>query len=150
MFDENSEPAFIEDEENTEPEAPAENQEKSKIKKPYSNIACELNEEDLNSKGVQKLILSEISRLENENAELDEFKDKYYSSEKECAINKVLLSKSSSGEILYSVALSVASALLGLSVSIEKISIASVIIVFAFALLLFAIIAKIKGIRNES
>lgn len=57
-------------------------------RKAFSKLAVELSDEDLKSQGVQKLLLAEISRLENAAVHADNYREKFNESDKECAVSK--------------------------------------------------------------
>jgi hypothetical protein len=83
--------------------------------KPYSKIRRELSDDDLGNSAVQKLILSEIDRLEIEVIKLELYKDKFHESDKQGAILSEKLKYSNSHEILYSFCLAVGSAIMSLA-----------------------------------
>lgn len=136
--------------ESEEAEVVAEVQGSPKIRKPYSRLAIELNEDDLESKGVRKLLVAEISRLEAENAELSNFRDEFHTKDKECARFVVRLRKNTMVEILYTLAIAVGSALLGLTQSADNSDTNTILTVFAISLFVFALLAKWKGDKDES
>ena len=121
-----------------------------KIRRPFSKLAVELDENDLESKGVQKLLLAEISRLEAENAELGSFRDDFHARDKDCAKFGVRLQKNTMMEILYTIAVAVGAALLGLSQSVSGFGPTAILIISAICLLVFALLAKWKGGKDES
>ncbi len=84
----------------------------------FSQLRRELSDEDLNSPGTQRLILNELDKYEECSKQLEEYKGKYYNSDKERAVLEVQLSSNRAFEILYSFSLSVGSALLGITPSI--------------------------------
>jgi len=131
------------------PEDAASAQGSVKVRRPYSKIAIELDEQDLESKGVQKLLLAEISRLETENAQLCNFRDEFHSRDKDCAKFGVQLQKSKMVEILYTIAVAVGAALLGLTPSISGLKTVAILTAFAICLFVFAILAKWKGGKDE-
>lgn len=51
-----------------------------------SNVRRELSEEELSSPAVQRMLLDELDRLETEAGELKEFKDRFYSADKDAAV----------------------------------------------------------------
>ena len=124
-------------------------QEYTKFLRPFSKLAVELKPEDLAQKGVQKLILAEVARLENEAASLSDYEMKFHEKDKECAISKVRLQKGTMLEILYTIAIAVGSALIGLVPSISNANSMYALIAMATGLLLFALLAKWKGGKNE-
>ena len=119
-----------------------------KLRRPYSKLAFDLDPSDLNQEGVQKMLLSEVSRLEGQVAELSEFHEKFYEKDKECAVLKTKCQKGTMLEILYTVAIASGAALLGWlpsGTAKEK----TTIFIIAFALFAFALLAKWKGGKNE-
>jgi len=133
-----------------DPESPAEIQGSEKVRKSFSKLAVELDEEDLSSKGVQKLLLSEITRLEVENSELQKFRKDFHDRDKDCAKYKVLLRKNTMLEILYSIAITGAAALLGVTFSVSEIWLKITLSVIALSLFTFALLAKWRGAKDES
>ena len=51
-----------------------------------SNVRRELSEEEISSPAVQRMLLDELDRLETEAGELREFKDRFYSADKDAAV----------------------------------------------------------------
>ncbi|MFD0988463.1 hypothetical protein ACFQ1R_00010 [Mariniflexile jejuense] len=89
-----------------------------KKKGAYQKLKRDLSEEELNSPGTQKLLLSDLDRLEDEVDDLKKFRDDYYESDKKRAILDEKLTASISKEVLYTVAISLGATLIGLSNSI--------------------------------
>lgn len=110
---------FQDIDEDLEPQAAPESSH-IKTRKAFSKLAVELDDEDLNAKGVQKLLLAEISRLESAALQVDSLKEKYHQADKERAILKENQKIFAFSEVLYSVSLTVGSALIGLSPSIKS------------------------------
>lgn len=107
----------------TEPDSGGSHRHIKTSRKAFSNIAIELTDEDLESKGVQKLLLSEISRLESAALQIDNFREKFHSSDKECAVLNEQKKNITFSEILYSVSLTLGAALIGLTPSLKSSSI---------------------------
>ncbi len=78
---------------------------------------------------MQKLLLAEISRLENAAVYADHYRLKYTEADKECAVLKEKGKQVMFYEILYSASLTLGAALLGLTQSIEKDSVLQGLIV---------------------
>lgn len=83
--------------------------------RPYSRLRRELSEEDLTNPAVQKLIISDIDKLEARISDLEDFQVKFYETEKDKAVLQEKLKGHNSHEILYSFCLSAGSGLLGIS-----------------------------------
>lgn len=83
--------------------------------RPYSRLRRELSEEDLTNPAVQKLIISDIDKLEGRISDLEDFQVKFYETDKDKAVLKEKLKGHNSHEILYSFCLSAGSGLLGIS-----------------------------------
>jgi len=88
-----------------------------KTRRAFSKLAMELTQEELESSGVQKLLLAEISRLEQDNFRLSSFQDQFHEADKGREILKERSRKSTFMEILYSLGLTLGAALVGLTPS---------------------------------
>lgn len=84
----------------------------------YQKLRRDLSEEELKSPGTQKMLLSDLDRLEEEVNDLKKFQENFHIRDKEKAILEEKLNSSLSKEILYSVAISLGATLIGLSASI--------------------------------
>lgn len=82
---------------------------------PFSGIGRVLSEDDLDSPGIKKLILSEIDKLQNRVEELELVESKYHILDKRNAVLEGKIQKNGSFEILYSFCLTIGSALAGIS-----------------------------------
>ena len=89
-----------------------------KKKGAYQKLKRDLSEEELKSPGTQKLLLSDLDRLEDEVDDLKKFREDYYESDKKRAILNEKLTASISKEVLYTVAISLGATFIGLSNSI--------------------------------
>ena len=113
-------------------------------RKAFSKLAVELSDDDLKSQGVQKMLLAEISRLENAALQADSYRDKYNESDKNCAVLKENQKTFVFSEILYSVSLTLGAVLLGLTPSIKTEGVSPVIIGgIGVILIIGAVIAKV-------
>lgn len=74
----------------------------------------ELSEEEISSPAVQRMLLDELDRLETEAGELGEFKDRFYSADKEAAVLRERLRASMARDS----SLAVGAAVLGLAPSL--------------------------------
>ncbi|MEE9466059.1 MAG: hypothetical protein V3W14_10865 [Candidatus Neomarinimicrobiota bacterium] len=83
----------------------------------FANLRYDLTDEELDSKGVQKLLLNKIVELENSEILLKGFREKYYAIDKECAVLKEGRQSMKALEVLYAVALSMGALLIGLVTS---------------------------------
>ena len=77
-------------------------------------------DEDLKSSGVQKMLLADIVRLENEVILTSIYQDKFHTTDKQSAILTEKQKTFVFSEILYSTSLTLGAVLIGLSPSIEK------------------------------
>jgi len=89
-------------------------------RKAFSKLATELTDDELNSSGVQKMLLAEISRLEYVALYSNKFKEKYHNADKDRAVLKEKEKTFIFSEILYSVSLTLGAALIGLTPSINS------------------------------
>jgi hypothetical protein len=83
--------------------------------KPYSKLRRELSDDDLSNPAVQKLLISEIDKLEIQVSELEIIEKQFHEVDKSKAVLEEKIKSSNSLEILYSFCLSIGSAVLGLS-----------------------------------
>jgi hypothetical protein len=84
---------------------------------PYSKLKREITEEDLKHPAVQRILLSEIDKLEIENIELKKIRDKYYEVDKTKAVIEEKLQKVTSNEILFTFSLTIGSIIIGFAAS---------------------------------
>ena len=89
--------------------------------KPYSKLRRELSDDELSNPAVQKLLISEIDKLEIRVAELEICEKNFYEVDKAKAVLEEKMKTHNSQEILYSFCLSIGSAIMGLS-SLVKIN----------------------------
>ncbi len=110
-------------------------------RKAFSKLATELTDEELNSPGVQKMLLAEINRLESTVIYTEKFKDKFHEADKDRAVLKEKEKTFIFSEILYSVCLTLGAALIGISPSLKT----SPILIGAIGVLLVigAVFAKV-------
>ena len=71
-----------------------------KSRKALARVQRELSQEDLATPGVQKMLIEELERAEEENNELKMFRDKFYTSDKELAVTKQKLKGWTAMEII--------------------------------------------------
>ena len=114
-------------------------------KKPFTKLAVELTGEDLQSPGVQKLLLAEISRLEHHAHKYDFCKDELAEAKQLCAVYAEKQKTHTFLEILYSVGLGVGAALIGLTPSIKSENYSGLVILgLGIVLMLGAVMAKLR------
>ena len=115
----------------------------------YQKLRRDLSEEELNNTGAQKMILSDLDRLESEVDELNCFKDLYHQKDKENAVKDEQLKTSTSKEILYAVAISLGATLIGLSPSLWFANASSNQINFGIIILIFGVILILGGLITK-
>lgn len=86
----------------------------------FSELRRKLREEDLNDRGTQILILSELDKYEVCKKQLAEYRDKFHAADKDNAVLNTKISSSTFFEITNSVLLTVGSILIGLTPSMLK------------------------------
>ncbi len=59
-----------------------------KTRKALSRLKRELSEDDLATPGVQKMLVEELERAEEENRELEAFRNKFYTADKNLAVSE--------------------------------------------------------------
>ena len=85
----------------------------NKTGRAFASLKRELTDEELASPGTQKMLLEELARLENENATLQSFRDRFYNSDKQLAVSVDRLRHKLSLEIVASACLVIGAAALG-------------------------------------
>lgn len=85
----------------------------------FSKLKRELQEEDLNNRGAQRLILNELDKYEVCKKQLEKYRDRFHIADKENAVLKAKLRSSASFEIMNSAMLTIGSILIGLTPSIQ-------------------------------
>lgn len=120
---------------------------------PYSNIKREITEEDLKSPAVQRILLSEVDKLEKKTNELDEqlrlsqmsyntlLKD-YHEIDKKKETLEEKFKTSKSQEILYSFCLTSGSIIIGLAKIVWEQGLGSLFLSIGFFLIIGGIISK--------
>lgn len=115
-----------------------------KTRQSFSRLRYELDQEDLSSAGVQKMLLSEIERLELEAEQLESFRKNYHSTHVEKVVLNEKLKTKVYVEILFAVGLTLGSAILGLIPSINSETVSDwVFVCIAAVLIIAAVAAKI-------
>lgn len=84
----------------------------------FTKLRRELNEEELSSPAVQKLLIDEIERLESENSSLSELASKYYDVDKTVAVLQEKDKQNVAMEVMSSVGLALGAVALGSGPSI--------------------------------
>jgi hypothetical protein len=115
----------------------------------YQKLRRDLSEDELNNPGAQKMILSDLDRLESEVEDLKCYKDRFHEKDKENAIKDELLNTSTSKEILYAVAISLGATLIGLSPSLWFVNISTNQINYGIIILVFGVILIFGGLITK-
>lgn len=89
-----------------------------KGRRSLSKVRRELSEEELKSAAVQRMLIDEIERLERENIDLCDYRDKYYESDKRASTLEEKDKERISTQVLFGVCLTVGAALLGYAPSL--------------------------------
>lgn len=134
----------IESDEDIEPDPDESLSYTKSSRKVYSKLATNLTDDELNSPGVQKMLLAEISRLESTVSYSDRFKEKFHKADKDRAILEEKEKKFVFTEVLYSGCLTIGSLIIGLTPSIKSDVFPPIILgVIGAILVLTAFIAKV-------
>lgn len=102
----------------------------------YQKLPRDLTEAEVVSPGALKLMLNDIDRLNEEVARLSQYRDDFYSADKEKAILTAQLSTKLSKEVLYSITITLGATLIGFSPEIWDLSTKFGIIDLAFGVVL--------------
>lgn len=84
----------------------------------FSKLNRELQDEDLNNRGTQRLLLNELDKYEMCKTQLEEYREKFHSADKTNAVLSARLSSSTAFEITNSCMITIGSILIGLTPSI--------------------------------
>ena len=115
-----------------------------KGRRSFSRARREMNEEEETQSGVQKMMLDEVDRLENENGALKSFVGRYHDADKKSAVLEEKLTKHHSSEIVYSALMTVGAAAIGYSASAGADGSPDfVILVFGLVLVIAGIVSKV-------
>lgn len=120
---------------------------------PYINLNRQLNEADLETPAVQRILLGEVDKLENQNFDLvdivkvkdkkiDELRDKHHQIDRDFAVLEEKVKTSKSQEILYSFCLTSGSIIIGFSKSVWETGYGILFVIVGFLLIIGAIISK--------
>ena len=110
---------------------------------PFSGIRREISEEDLASPAVQRILLSELDKLQSKVDALEIIESKFYNSDKKAAVLEEKLNAVNSKEVMYSLCLSIGSAVIGFSSLIWDTGYGWFPVAFGSALLVGAIISRV-------
>lgn len=114
-------------------------------KRPYSKLAVELTDDDLQSPGVQKLLLAEISRLEHHSSNYEFCKDALSIANQKCAVLEEKQRTSVLLEVLYSAGLGVGATLVGLTPSVKESAYSPMVVLgLGAVLIVIAVVAKLR------
>ena len=91
--------------------------ETKKGRRSFAKMRRELSEDEFSSPAVGKLLIDEIERLETDNSSLSDYRDRYYRADKAVGVLQEKQKVQVSGEIIFSVCLTIGAALIGLSAS---------------------------------
>lgn len=110
----------------------------------FAKLRRELSDDELAAPAVQKLLLDDIDRLENEATSLRDFRDKYHLADKQSAILKEKLTIHVSQEVVHLGCFSVGSASLGYAYNLWNSQPAGwIAIAFGVVLVVAGIAAKV-------
>lgn len=111
--------------------------------KPYSKLRRELSDEELTNPAVQKLLLSEIDKLEMRVSELELVERKFHQIDKEKSVLEERGKTLNAMEVLYSFCLAIGSGLLGLASSSKFEDNGWIFLVFGGVLIIGGILSKL-------
>lgn len=121
---------------------------------PYSNIQRSITEEDLKSPAVQRILLSEVDKLENKNLVLEnllnnnvkslsDLNDKFHAVDKEKSILDEKLKTNKAQEVLYSFCLTSGSIIIGLAKTVWENGLGGIFLGIGFFLIIGGLITKV-------
>lgn len=112
-------------------------------RKAFVSLRRELSDKELSSPAVQKLLLDEIDRLENDNTELAGYRSRFYEADKKAEIFKQKQTVSIAHEIISTSCITVGGAALGYAPSVWSTQpTGAIALAFGAVLVLGGIVAK--------
>lgn len=115
-----------------------------RLRKSLSSARRDLSEEELSSSAVQKLLIDEVERLEDENQDLDYYREEFHKADKRASIFEERHRRVISQEIISNGCLVVGAAALGYVPSLSKdATTATIVAVFGGILVVAGIWAKV-------
>jgi hypothetical protein len=112
-----------------------------------SGIRRDLTDEELSTPGARKLLIDRLDQTEMQVVELKEFRDRFYTADKQVAVLMEKIKQDTAAEVLYGVVLSVGAILVGLTPSTWRTQPFGWISLLAgVALIIVAVI--LKGVRK--
>jgi hypothetical protein len=85
----------------------------AKTRKALSRLKRELSEEELGTTGVQKMLIAEVERLDEENNALIHYRDRYYEAATKLAVSFVKLNEKRAAEIISTACIAIGGVVLG-------------------------------------
>lgn len=85
----------------------------TKSRRSLSRIRRELSEEELSSPAAQRLLIDEIERLDEERADLIDYRDRFYATERRAAILEEKTKTTIASDIIFGTCLTVGAASIG-------------------------------------
>ncbi len=117
---------------------------KKRLRRSLSAARRELSDEELGSSAVQKLLIDEVERLEDENQDLDYYREQFHEADKKASIFEERHRRVLSQEIISNGCLVVGAAALGYVPSLSKdVTTAAIVAVFGGILVVAGIWAKV-------
>lgn len=121
---------------------------------PYSNIQRSISEEDLKSPALQRILLSEVDKLESKVyvlegslketiSEYNNLRDKYHSVDKEKSILDEKLKTNKAQEVLYSFCLTAGSIIIGLAKTVWEQGLGGIFLGLGLFLIIGGLVTKI-------
>lgn len=121
---------------------------------PYSNIQRSINEEDLQAPAVQRILLSEVDKLESKANSLelslqesrldnDNLRERFHTVDKEKSILEEKLKTNKAQEVLYSFCLTSGSIIIGLAKTVWDQGLGGIFLALGFFLIIGGLITKI-------
>lgn len=123
-------------------QAGAETSPMPKGRRSFSRMRREMTEEELSNSGVQKIMMDDLDRLENEKSRLELFVENFHQSDKENAVLKEKAKIRVSSDILFGSCLTIGSAAVGYSPVVNTVPDASTILIIVGIILMICGIAS--------
>lgn len=110
---------------------------------PFAQISRQIDEADLDSPAVKRILLGEVDTLQLRVSKLESTEKQYHVIDKECAVLREKIKSLSSQEVLYGFCLTVGSVIVGLSTLVWNDGYGWVAILIGASLVVGAVLSKV-------
>lgn len=119
-----------------------------KTRRALSRLKRELSEEELGTTGVQKMLIAEVERLDEENGTLVDFRDKYYDLRADLAVATQKERQGQAAEVISSACIALGGAALGYVPAVWETQRLTAVLAIAIGVVLIIAAVAAKVVRR--